>query len=117
MRYLIKCIPYGRNDRIDKGTITYRNDNFLLVETSGIGFKLFCTKQTIAQAFEGESIFLHTQHIVREDGMFLYGFEKLRNATCSRRLSASVVSDQNWVCNAFISFGRNHPARGDEGTG
>lgn len=71
-----------------KGTITYKNDNFLIVETGGIGFKIFCTKQTAAQAQEGESIFLHTQHIVREDGMFLYGFEKLEE----RDLFAQVIS-------------------------
>ena len=60
-----------------KGTITYKNDNYLIIETGGIGFKVFCTLETCASAVEGNSLFLHTHHIVREDGMFLYGFEKI----------------------------------------
>ncbi len=60
-----------------KGTITYQNDNYLIIETGGIGFKVFCTLETCASAVEGNSLFLHTHHIVREDGMFLYGFEKI----------------------------------------
>jgi Holliday junction DNA helicase RuvA len=71
-----------------KGIINYKNDNFLVVESGGVGFKVFCTKQTCAQAQEGEPIFLHTQHIVREDGMFLYGFEKLEE----RDLFAQIIS-------------------------
>jgi len=60
-----------------KGTTTYQNENYLIVETGGIGFKVFCTSDTCATAQEGGSIFLYTHHITREDGMFLYGFEKI----------------------------------------
>jgi Holliday junction DNA helicase RuvA len=60
-----------------KGTVTYKNDHYLVVETAGIGFKVFCTKATCTQAVEGEHISLYTYHITREDGMFLYGFEKI----------------------------------------
>ena len=60
-----------------KGTILYQNENYLIVETGGVGFKTFCTQETCVSAKEGNTIFLHTHHIVREDGMFLYGFEKI----------------------------------------
>ncbi|HOJ01816.1 MAG TPA: Holliday junction branch migration protein RuvA [Anaerolineaceae bacterium] len=60
-----------------KGIVTFKNDHSLVVETGGIGFKISCTKATCAQAEVGNHISLYTHHITREDGMFLYGFEKI----------------------------------------
>lgn len=60
-----------------KGIVILINDHYLVVETGGIGFKIFCTKATCAQAVVGNHISLYTHHITREDGMFLYGFEKI----------------------------------------
>ncbi len=60
-----------------RGTVTYKNENFLVVETGGIGFKVFVTAQACATTQEGSPIFLHTHQITREDGMYLYGFEKI----------------------------------------
>jgi len=60
-----------------KGIVTLKNDHYLVVEVAGIGLKIFCTKGTCAQAVEGEHISLFTHQITREDGMFLYGFEKI----------------------------------------
>ncbi|HAF62303.1 MAG TPA: Holliday junction branch migration protein RuvA [Anaerolineaceae bacterium] len=71
-----------------KGNITYQNENYLIVETGGIGFKIFCTRETCAAAQEGSPIFLHTHHITREDGMFLYGFEKIEE----RDLFVQIIS-------------------------
>ncbi len=61
-----------------KGTITLKNETYLVVETtSGIGFKVSCTKSACSSAVVGEHISLFTHQITREDGMFLYGFEKI----------------------------------------
>jgi Holliday junction DNA helicase RuvA len=60
-----------------KGIIIYKNENYLVLETNGIGFNVFCTRTTCASAQENSPLFLHTHQITREDGMFLYGFEKL----------------------------------------
>ncbi|MGV8024984.1 MAG: Holliday junction branch migration protein RuvA [Anaerolineaceae bacterium] len=60
-----------------KGIVILKNDHYLVVETSGIGFKVFCTNATCTQAEIGNHISLYTHHITREDGMFLYGFEKI----------------------------------------
>jgi Holliday junction DNA helicase RuvA len=71
-----------------KGTIALKNDNYLVVETGGIGFKVSCTKTTCAQAVVGNHISLYTHQITREDGMFLYGFEKIEE----RDLFIQVIS-------------------------
>ncbi len=60
-----------------RGTVTYKNESFMVVETGGIGFKVFVTAQACATTQEGSPIFLHTHQITREDGMYLYGFEKI----------------------------------------
>ena len=61
-----------------KGTVTLKNDTYLVVETnSGIGFKVSCTKSTCSSAVVGDRISLFTHQITRDDGMFLYGFEKI----------------------------------------
>jgi Holliday junction DNA helicase RuvA len=71
-----------------KGTIALKNDNYLVVETGGIGFKVSCTKTTCAQAVVGNHISLYIHQITREDGMFLYGFEKIEE----RDLFIQVIS-------------------------
>lgn len=60
-----------------RGNVTYKNESFMVVETGGIGFKVFVTAQACATTQEGSPIFLHTHQITREDGMYLYGFEKI----------------------------------------
>ena len=57
------------------GRITFKDKSIAVIECSGIGFKCFITENTyntIGSA--GDSAFLHTHMIVREDAMDLYGF-------------------------------------------
>ena len=53
-------------------------DAELLVEVSGIGYRVQATPRTAAAAAQtGSEVFLHTSHIVREDAQTLYGFSTL----------------------------------------
>ncbi|MXZ54497.1 MAG: Holliday junction branch migration protein RuvA [Acidimicrobiaceae bacterium] len=53
-------------------------DAELLVEVSGIGYRVQATPRTALTAAQmGSEVFLHVSHIVREDAQTLYGFSTL----------------------------------------
>jgi Holliday junction DNA helicase RuvA len=41
----------------------------VIVEAAGVGYKVFVPRQP-----ESDEVLLHTHHVVREDGQFLFGF-------------------------------------------
>ena len=57
------------------GTISFIEDDALVVEIGGIGLKIHATKSTCKQAKTGERIYLYTHLVVREEILALYGFE------------------------------------------
>ncbi len=61
-----------------KGTYTYLNKDYIVIENSGIGYKIFTSGNTISQLPSiGEEAKLYIQQIVREDFIGLYGFYSL----------------------------------------
>ncbi|MFZ3015760.1 MAG: Holliday junction branch migration protein RuvA [Minisyncoccia bacterium] len=58
-----------------KGKITLKTDKFLIVETSGVGYKISISSDTLSKAKKiGDEISLWTHLHVREDALDLYGF-------------------------------------------
>ena len=57
------------------GEITQIEDNAVIIETGGIGLRLFVPKPLHDRLKTGEVIFLFTHLAVREDDWKLYGFE------------------------------------------
>jgi Holliday junction DNA helicase RuvA len=58
------------------GTVLKANERFLLLETSGVGYKVFCPLPLLVGTKEKQdlAVFVHTH--VREDAITLYGFAK-----------------------------------------
>ena len=56
------------------GQITGKGGRFLVVETGGIGYKVFVTTDTLLAARDNEKRAFHTHLAVREDALDLYGF-------------------------------------------
>lgn len=57
------------------GKLLLKNTNFIVVDCSGIGFKLFASLNTISRLPEkGSDIFLYTHLHTREDILDLFGF-------------------------------------------
>ncbi|MDO5018257.1 MAG: Holliday junction branch migration protein RuvA [Lagierella massiliensis] len=46
----------------------------VIIENSGIGYRVFTTSNTISNLNTYETFKLYTEYIVREDGVYLYGF-------------------------------------------
>lgn len=65
-----------------KGTLEIKTTEYVVVETSGIGYKIFMSETAIDKLGEiGSLVKIHTYLRVREDDMSLYGFntnEELR---------------------------------------
>ena len=57
------------------GEINQIEENAVIIETSGIGLRVFVPKPLRDRLKTGETIFLFTHLVVREDDWKLYGFE------------------------------------------
>ena len=60
-----------------RGEIIEIGKDNLVIFVSGIGFRVFVPKNTQTQAHVGDSVFLRTHLVVREDALILFGFEKV----------------------------------------
>lgn len=65
-----------------KGSLEMKLNNYVVIETGGIGYKIFMTDTSIDKIGEiGSNVKVHTYYYVREDNISLYGFltnEELR---------------------------------------
>ncbi|MFS0554435.1 Holliday junction branch migration protein RuvA [Brevibacillus sp. 179-C9.3 HS] len=57
-----------------EGTLCYLDSEYIVVETGGIGYRLFCPNPYQFVRYEGSKAKLFTHHHVREDAILLYGF-------------------------------------------
>ncbi len=58
-----------------RGEISQKEENALIVEVGGVGFRVHIPATLREQMNVGESVFLYTHFVVRQDAMSLYGFE------------------------------------------
>jgi Holliday junction DNA helicase RuvA len=59
-----------------RGTVVHIEPDAVVVEVGGVGLSVAVTPQVARTAHLGESILLHTNLIVREDALSLFGFEE-----------------------------------------
>ncbi len=59
------------------GTVQHKSNNFIILETQGVGYKVFITPILLANVSVSQRLSLVTMTYVREDQITLYGFEKL----------------------------------------
>jgi len=58
-----------------RGTVITRRPDHVVIEAAGVGYRLAVSAQTLrAVPAAGEPCFLHSHLVVRDDGMYLYGF-------------------------------------------
>lgn len=57
------------------GKIAIVAKDHLIIAVGGVGLQVFTTTDLCHNSHAGESIFLHTHLVVREDSLTLYGFE------------------------------------------
>ena len=58
-----------------KGTLEEKMNNCVVIETMGIGYKIFMSRNAILQIGEiGDNVKVYTHYHVREDDISLYGF-------------------------------------------
>lgn len=56
------------------GTVRHKELHSLIVDVSGVGYLVHCTTDTALEAAEGQSLFLWTHLVVKENALDLYGF-------------------------------------------
>ena len=56
------------------GKITYKDNKALILENQGIGYRVFCSSDTLKRVSEGQESKLFTHLHVKEDALELYGF-------------------------------------------
>jgi holliday junction DNA helicase RuvA len=58
-----------------RGEITQVEENAIIIETGGVGLRVFVPKPLHERTKAGEAIFLFTHVVIREDDWKLFGFE------------------------------------------
>lgn len=58
-----------------RGTLLRRTGNDLIIDVSGIGYRVTVPDRLALAVREGEDVVLHTAYIPREDNVSLYGFD------------------------------------------
>jgi holliday junction DNA helicase RuvA len=69
-----------------EGTLCYLDSEYIVLETNGIGYRIFCPNPYQFVRFEGARTRLHTHHHVREDAILLYGFASRDERDLFRKL-------------------------------
>lgn len=69
-----------------EGTVSYIDTEYVVVETGGIGYRLFCPNPYQFLNHEGSKRRFYTHHHVREDAIHLYGFSDRDERDMYRRL-------------------------------
>jgi Holliday junction DNA helicase RuvA len=59
------------------GRVTHIADSFLVLEISGVGFKVAVPRQVLSDVHSGQVLTLHTYLVVRETELSLYGFPSM----------------------------------------
>ena len=57
-----------------KGKIIFKTGKFIIIETSGVGYKINISPDTLSKIQKENDVFLFVHTHVREDAMDLYGF-------------------------------------------
>ena len=60
-----------------KGTIAHKSGNYIIVETAGVGYKVFVPQFFLLTLKVGQEVSLVIHTYVREDQITLYGFQTL----------------------------------------
>lgn len=58
-----------------RGTVIANNGQVVVLDVGGVGYQVLVTAESARNLRIGDSHFLHTSFILREDSMTLYGFE------------------------------------------
>lgn len=58
-----------------RGEVITKGEDNLVIETGGIGFKVYTTQELTTRTVVGDPVFLNTYLVVREDALSLFGFE------------------------------------------
>jgi len=60
-----------------EGKIKLKKNNFFIVVTGGVGYKVFVSGEIFEKYQENEEVAIYTYHHIREDSQQLFGFAKL----------------------------------------
>jgi len=93
-------MPHELDERKDmistiRGPIIALGEGYLIIEAGGLGYKVRVPERVIREISDNESPLLHTELIVRQDLLVLYGFLSFEEAELFRMLiSVSHIGPQ-----------------------
>jgi Holliday junction DNA helicase RuvA len=62
-----------------RGTVINKNLNYVIIETAGLGYRVYGSENFLAELKIGATTEIYTHHQVREDASDLYGFKSLED--------------------------------------
>lgn len=70
-----------------RGQVALLGNNFLAVDVSGVGYKIFVTNRLLSSAHVGDAVTLYTTMVVKEGELSLYGFLSEQEKSMFERLT------------------------------
>jgi len=81
-----------------KGTVASVNENFIILDNNGIGYKLTMPASSLYRLTEGMDVKIHTYMAVKEDDVSLYGFTSVDELQLFQKLiTVSGVGPKNAI--------------------
>ena len=71
-----------------RGPVIEAGDDYLVLETGGVGYRIRVPEPTAAVLRGSREVILHTEMIVRQDAILLYGFQTLAELKVFRLLTS-----------------------------
>jgi holliday junction DNA helicase RuvA len=68
------------------GNAVHRTEKYVIIDVSGVGYKVYATQDTMEYASSTPEVFLFVHTVVREDVFELYGFRDENSLTLFERL-------------------------------
>lgn len=69
------------------GDVKAKKEDYIVVDNGGIGYKIFTSYNTIKNLNTYDNVMIYTEFVVRDDGVFIYGFDTERELDMLKKLT------------------------------
>lgn len=69
------------------GDVKAKKEDYIVVDNGGIGYKIFTSYNTIKNLNTYDNVMIYTEFVVRDDGVYIYGFDTERELDMFKKLT------------------------------
>ncbi|NMB10497.1 MAG: Holliday junction branch migration protein RuvA [Tissierellia bacterium] len=69
------------------GDVKAKKEEYIVLDNGGIGYKIFTSYNTIKNLNTYDNVMIYTEFVVRDDGVYIYGFDTERELDMFKKLT------------------------------